>query len=173
MRRTGLIIAAGAAALVGAGATAVATPGPVTAGRPVAGAALAANRSPSTVRPGAAGMRHRKLQRLLRRTEHARLVTSGPGGPFELDAVRGVVSAVSPTSLTVRAADTFRQTFVLSSSVTRVRVRPARTAGGHPGKGRGAAGSLSDIHRGDEVFAFGRAADKAGAVPTARIVVVG
>jgi hypothetical protein len=83
------------------------------------------------------------------------------------DAIRGVVSTMSPSSLTVRAADGFSETFLLSS-VTRVRVRPGGAA---PGRGRHA--SLSRISRGEQVFAIGKAVDRTGSLPTARLVIVG
>jgi hypothetical protein len=171
MRRTPLLVAAGTAVLVGAGAVAVAVPGSVTTGRPTGGAAVAALRSATGSPSGTAAARPGHWRHLLRLAQHAQVATSGPRGAFLYDAIRGVVSAVSPTSLTVRAADSFSQTFVLSSSTTRVRIRPAHAAGTSTGKGK--PGSLSDIHAGDEVFAFGRSADRTGAVPTAQLVIVG
>jgi hypothetical protein len=168
MGRTALIVAVGTAAVVGAGAvTAAASPASVTAGRPVGNAVLTAAGSANSAKAGADHLRH-----LLRRVEHGSVVTSGPQGTVVHDAIRGVVTAVSPKSLTVRAADSFSQTFVLSSTTTRVRVRPPQTGGTTPAS-RGKLGSLADIHRGAEVFALGKASDTAGAVPTAQIVVVG
>jgi hypothetical protein len=51
-----------------------------------------------------------------------------------------------------------------------VRIRP-RAGKGHPGRGKH-PGSIADIARGDRVFVLGRAAEKGGTVPTARIVFV-
>lgn len=168
MRTRLLAVALGGAALVVGGTAAAANAGSITAGTPTSGAVLTAGR------PGAvAGAHLRKLRPLLRRAEHATVVTSGPHGAVVHAAIRGVVSAVSPTSLTVRAGDSFTATFTLSTATTRVRVRPTPASGSRPA-GRGArSGSLADIHRGDHVFALGRAADKRGAVPVARLVVVG
>jgi len=171
MHKTVVIAAAGAAVLVGAGAAVAAGPGSVTSGRPVSGAALAAVRAAGAPQSAKAAARPRHWRHLLRRVEHAQVTTAGKQGTVVYNAIRGAVSAVSPTSLTVRAADSFRQTFALSSSATRVRIRPAEAAA--PNAGKGKPGSLSDIHVGDEVFVLGRSADRPGAVPTAQIVVVG
>jgi 2-C-methyl-D-erythritol 4-phosphate cytidylyltransferase len=168
MRRIAFAVAAvGAATLVTAGASAVASPASVTPGRAVAGTALSATRPASAANP--APRRHHHLRALLRHAEHAQVTTSGRRGTVVHDAIRGVVTAVTRRSVTVRAADSYAQTYALSPSGTHVRVRPARP-GSKPRSGRG---SLADIHRGGSVFVLGRAADRAGAVPTARLVVVG
>jgi hypothetical protein len=171
MRRTVLVAAAGAVALVGAGSAVAASPGSVTSGRPVGGTALAAVSAAGDSQSAKPTARPQRWRHLLRRVQHAQVATSGRNGSVLYDAIRGAVSAVSPTSLTVRATDSFQQTFLLSPSATRVRIRPAQAAA--PNAGKGKPGSLSDIHVGDEVFALGRSADRTGAAPTAQIVVVG
>ncbi len=167
--RTRLLAAAlGGAALLAGATAAAANAGSVTAGTPTAAAVLSAGR-PGT----AAGSHLRRLRPLLRRVEHATVVTAGPRGTVVHAAIRGVVTAVSRTSLTVRAEDAFTLTFRMSTASTRVRVRPVPGSGSHPAGRANRPGSPADISRGDHVFAVGRAADKAGAVPTARLVVVG
>jgi hypothetical protein len=81
----------------------------------------------------------------LRRAVHATWVTENKKAKTFTthDAIRGQVVAVSPTSITVRAADTVTETFVVSSA-TKVHTRALRTGA-----------SISDVKAGDPVFVGG------------------
>jgi hypothetical protein len=76
------------------------------------------------------------------------------------DAIRGEVTTISPTSITVKAADGVTQTYAVTAT-TKVRLHksaPATTApgtGGAAGKGTGTAGTISDVHTGDKVAVTG------------------
>jgi hypothetical protein len=73
------------------------------------------------------------------------------------DAIRGRVTAVSPTSITVRAADSTMETYQVNSS-TKVFTRVLRT---HASKTAGTAqptrtaASLADVKAGDSVLVGG------------------
>jgi hypothetical protein len=81
----------------------------------------------------------------LRRTVHATWVTENKKTrTFTThDAIRGLVTVVSPTSITVRAADNLTETFVVSSS-TKVHTRAIKTGA-----------LISDVKAGDPVFVGG------------------
>ena len=78
------------------------------------------------------GLRARLLRAL-----HATWVTAGAQGPVTHQAIRGDVTAVSATAITVKAEDGVSMTFAVSAD-TRVR---ARVAGG----GKGVTGTDSTI----------------------------
>jgi hypothetical protein len=67
------------------------------------------------------------------------------------DAIRGTVTAVSASSITVKAADGVSQTYAITST-TKVRLRKGQPGNGN---GRGAAGTISDVHTGDKVAVVG------------------
>ena len=96
----------------------------------------------------------------LRRAVHATWVTEGrKTATFTThDAIRGKVTAVAPTSITVRAADDLSETFVVNAS-TKVWTRAPKTAATgaaplSPAAARTAA-SISDVSPGDSVFVGG------------------
>ena len=67
------------------------------------------------------------------------------------NAIRGAVTAVSATSITVKAADGFSQTYAVTGT-TKVHLRKGQPGNG---KGGGAAGTISDVHTGDKVAVTG------------------
>jgi hypothetical protein len=167
-----VVLGAGTAALAASGgsgspspspsgsASAPAKPGPAAPGPAAPGAAApgAAHRGPKADRPAL---------RALGRALHAQWVTRerGNAGSFVThDAIRGEVTAVSATSITVKAADGVSQTYAVTSD-TKVHLRKNLPG---PGKGRahgqggngqptaGApAGTISDVHTGDKVAVTG------------------
>jgi len=75
---------------------------------------------------------------LLNRIEHGELTLRTKQGDRTVDLQRGVVSAVSPTSISVTSPDTFAATYTVDSS-TKVRTRSGLV-------------SISAVHNGDQVF---------------------
>jgi len=94
----------------------------------------------STTKPGT----HTGADRL-RRAAHAAWVTENKKTKTFTthDAIRGQVTAVSPTSITVRAADDVSETYVLNSA-TVVRARANKVKA-----------SVRDLKTGDRVFVLG------------------
>lgn len=93
----------------------------------------------ATAHPRIAGLKH-----LLRNAEHGQLVTKGKGGSSVThDLIHGTVTAVSPSAITVVAADKVSQTYVITAD-TKVRMRATR-----------ARASISAVHKGDDVFVLG------------------
>jgi hypothetical protein len=89
---------------------------------------------------------HPRARGLLRRLSHAQIVTRGKGGGFVThDLIKGTVTSVSATSITVRAADSTTETFVVNTA-TKVRVRS---------DGKGAAATIGDVAKGDAVLVAG------------------
>jgi hypothetical protein len=126
-----------AAAVLGSGAAALAASGSTTSGTP----ATTASSAP------AAG-KHPAARALLRHTVHGQFVTRGKNSSGDFvthDVIRGSVTAVSPTSITVKAADNTTQTYVVNSS-TKVRERT---------NGKGAASTIGAVHSGDDVAVLG------------------
>src|SRR5690242_7528030 len=98
MYRKILIGGVTAAAIVGAGGTALAVSGSdsPTSGNPIAAAA--------TQNPAKGKANGKANHRLLRRLSHAQIVTKGKDGFVTHDLIKGSVTAVSATSITVQAA---------------------------------------------------------------------
>ncbi|HWC83404.1 MAG TPA: hypothetical protein VG756_25900 [Pseudonocardiaceae bacterium] len=115
--KTGLVVGAAVLAIGGIGggvAFAAGDSGPAT---PLS-AALTASTSgsaPSSTAPGAPGStpKHRKHP-LLRRVEHAEATLNTKQGPKVIDLQRGAVTAVSPTSVTVRSKDGYTETYAVA-----------------------------------------------------------
>jgi hypothetical protein len=166
--RNKIVYAASAAAVVlGAGTAALAASGgsvsPVTGAGPTNPAALMAA-APGTAAPGAgtpgAPDRARRgpkagrpALRALERALHAQWVTRKPGSPNTFvthSAIRGEVSAVSATSITVKALDGVSQTYAVTGS-TKVHLRKAGNGKGHGGT----PGTIGDVHTGDQVAVAG------------------
>ncbi len=154
--RKALVAGCAAAALIGGGGVAVASadgsasPTPTTT--PFAtstSAAAAQGAAAASTKPGKATKDGDQAGRLgrLKGLEHAEWVAKDKSGAFVThDAVRGAVTAVSPTSVTVKAADGASLTFAVTTD-TRVRVR---TAGG-----TGAKASVADLKTGEQVLVAG------------------
>jgi hypothetical protein len=142
------VLAAGitTAAIVGAGGTALALSG-----------SDGSNGAPATSAPAAGAGHGRGAGRLLKRVVHGEIVTRGKNGFVTHDLIRGTVTDVSSTSITVLAADHTSETFVVNSA-TKVRLRAA---------GQGSPSSIDKVAKGDTVFVVGVGASH----PTAKRVV--
>ncbi|HST49904.1 hypothetical protein [Jatrophihabitans sp.] len=167
--RNKIVYAASAAAVVlGAGTAALAASGggvsPVSAGPDRIGSAALLAAAPANPAPGASQApgpaghgpkAGRPGLRALERALHAQWVTRKPGSPGSFvthDAIRGEVTAVSATSITVKALDGVSQTYAVTGS-TKVHLRKAATGNG---KGRGGTpGTIGDVHTGDQVAVAG------------------
>ncbi|HEY7010753.1 MAG TPA: hypothetical protein VH395_17510 [Jatrophihabitantaceae bacterium] len=157
MQTAAKFAAAGAAAaiVIGAGTAAFAVSG--------SGSTSGSGSSASTASTAHHGMRHK---RLLMHMVHGQIVTHGKDGYVTHSGIRGTATAVSATSITVKAADGFTQSFALTKD-TKVRERPAS------GTGKGSAGTLSDLKSGDKVAVLGKAPEKSTAKATATVVIDG
>jgi hypothetical protein len=114
------------------------------------GVAFAAGGSTPSVATPAASATHHKAG-LARRAEHGELTVRAGKGTQVVDVQRGQVTAVSPTSVTVRSKDGFSATYVVGSSS---KVRAAKKAA-----------SISAVKTGDRV---GVVAVRSGGVVTVR-----
>ena len=127
------------AAVAGIGTAAVATSGSSTTS-----GALASSSSATPKDHAARGKDHGV--KALRRALHAQWVTKDKGGTFVThDAIRGTVSAVSATSITILAEDKKSETFTVHAD-TKVRLRT---------NGKGAKGAISQVHTGDKALVVG------------------
>jgi hypothetical protein len=142
MYRRVLVGGVTAAAILGAGGTALALTGSDAPGN-----------GSSTSHGQHAGHQLKGKARLLKRLQHAEIVTKNGKGFVTHELIRGTVTAVSPTSITVQAADKASETFTVNAQ-TKVRVRSG---------GKGAAGSIGSVHQGDHVFVAGVGAGKPAA----------
>jgi hypothetical protein len=125
------------AAILGSGAVALAATGTTsTPGSPVTATATPTATSTGTGPTGsgkgaggkaAGGGRAAKIALRLRSIEHAEWVAKGKDGDVTHDAVDGLVTAVSPTSIKITAADGFSATFVVNSA-TKIHVKGGGTA---------------------------------------------
>lgn len=79
------------------------------------------------------------------RIEHGQFVVHGKNGTVTRDIIHGTVVAVSPSSITVRAADGTQQTYAVTSQ-TKVRQRA---------HGKGTASSISAVAVGDQALVLG------------------
>jgi hypothetical protein len=126
------------------------------------GAALAADGGSSSTSPSATSTTAPKAAtrdgRLARRALHGTFVTRGKGGTFIThELARGAVTAVSPTSISVRTADGDTETYVVDSS-TKVRT--------HVKGAKGSASTIGAVHVGDNVGVTGK-----GTPATATVIV--
>lgn len=169
-----IVLATSAAVVVlGAGTAALATSTSAPAKPGSAGTSSPAATSSAT--PGAAApdskargpKAHKPGHKALGRALHAQWVTPDPDRENAFvthNAIRGEVTAVSPTSITVKALDGVTQTYAITSD-TKVHLRkglPSLGNGkGHGGRGNrgglgnGPAGTISDVHTGDKVAVTG------------------
>jgi len=84
----------------------------------------------------------------LRRALHATWVTPAAKGSTTYvthDEIRGQVTAASATSITVKAADNVSETYAVNGS-TKIHTRAA---------GKGVAGTIGQVHKGDKVMVLG------------------
>jgi hypothetical protein len=131
-KRTKLVLAAGAAALalagVGGGVAFASGGTSGTSTAPASSAAATAGTTPAHPhRPRA----------LLSRVEHGEVTVATKKGDQVIDVQRGQVTAVNPTSVTVRSADGFTGTYTVAGS-SKIRVNRQ-------------ASSITDVHDGDRV----------------------
>jgi hypothetical protein len=148
------IIAVGVGAVVVAGGVTV---GGVAAADSATSSTHSTSTTTSTTGTATASTRHHRRHPLARRALHGEFVVRGKAGKdVTVDMVRGKVTAVSPTSITVAARDGYSATYAVTSK-TRVHVR------GQKGKQ-----SISVVKTGDRAGVF---ATKAGTALDARAVV--
>jgi hypothetical protein len=116
MYRKVLLSGATAAVIIGAGTAALATTGSDTTAGTLAAAVASTTASPSSTAPAhpkavAAAKKAKQAKaakgkgKLLRRAVTAQVVTKGKNGYVTHDLIKGTVSAVSPTSITVLASN--------------------------------------------------------------------
>jgi hypothetical protein len=124
-----------AAAAVGSGTAALAVSDSTTSGTPTFTSATAANAT-------------RPLPQAARRALHGTWVTrnrTGDGTFVTHDAIRGQVTAVSTSAITVKAADGTSQTYVVNTA-TKVRQRT---------NGKGAPSTIGAVKVGDSALVAG------------------
>ena len=132
-----------AAAVLGAGTAALATSGlSANSASPASSANSAASTSPG---PGKAAQANRRPGlNLARRALHATWVTrNGSSGFVTHDAIRGQVTAVSASSITVKAADNVSQTYAVTGD-TKVHTRANKKDG-----------TIGEVKSGDRVIVLG------------------
>ena len=142
-----VIAGAAAAVVLGAGTAALAASGTSPS---ASSSAPSGGSSSSAPAPGSGKARPGKVnpgRALARRALHATWVTrDGKSGGFVThDAIRGQVTAVSASSITVKAADNVSQSYAVTGD-TKVHVRA---------DGKGKAGSIGEVKAGDRVVVLG------------------
>ena len=137
MYRKILVGGATAAVILGAGTAALATTG-TTSGTP----------SPSTSSTSTHAKTGKGKHSPLRRAAHAEITVKTKKGYVTRDLIRGTVTAVSATSITVQAGDKVTETFVVGKD-TKVMARTG-TKGAKP-----AASSISLVVKGKHVVVSG------------------
>jgi hypothetical protein len=148
-----IAVAGGTAAVIlGAGTAALAASGQdPTGAAPAANPSTTASAAPSATTPsrskaaGHARQRgHAIAEGRLKRALHATWVAKGANSTFVThDAIRGDVTSVSATSITVKAADNVSQTYTLTSS-TKVHSRANKKSA-----------AIADVKPGDPVLVVG------------------
>ena len=135
-----------AAAIVGAGGAALAATGSdaTTSGSPSATHQSAAHHGKAGHRKAGHGKRM-KGRRLLRRVDHAQIVVHTKKGFVTRELIRGTVTDVSASSITVTSADHATDTF----SVTKDTKVLSRT------DGKRQSSTISAVAKGDHVFVGG------------------
>jgi hypothetical protein len=137
-----IAVAGGAAAVIlGAGTAALATTGSSTPSSPSPSTSTSAGAHGTTGKDGKKGAE-------LRRSLHAQWVTRDGKSTTKFtthDEIRGQVTALSATSITVKAADNVSQTYAVNST-TKVHTKADK---------KGATSSISAVHSGDRVIVVG------------------
>ncbi len=136
-----VVLGAGTAALAASGSTSAqaASPTSTASSQPAA---------PGTSAPGKAARGREAAKRHRRHALHAQWVTRAgkdKTGFVTHDEIRGQVTAVSATSITVKATDDVSQTYSVTSA-TKVHTRA---------EARGKAATISEVHAGDRVVVTG------------------
>lgn len=109
------------------------------------------------------GLRARLLRAL-----HATWVTSSANGPVTHQAIRGEVTAVSSTSITVRAKDGVAMTFSVGDDTkVRARTKPVVDGSGKAVKGTGSDSTIGAVPVGGKALVVGVGATD----PRARVIV--
>ena len=135
-----------AAAILGAGGTALALTGSDTTTNGTGATSAAAVNAAAHAQDKDHGKGKGKgKERLLKHLAHAEIVTHGKKGFVTHNLIKGSVTAVSPTSITVQAADKTTETFVVGKD-TKVRART---------DGKGKVSSIDGVATGDQVFVSG------------------
>ena len=130
--KTTLIAGAAVVALVGiGGGVAFATSGGATSTPASTLTAATQSTSGNTPADGASKHKHRGL---LNRVEHGQVTVRAKTGTQVLDLQRGLVTAVNPTSITVKSQDGFTATYVVNST-TKVRKTGQQSAIGNVANG--------------------------------------
>lgn len=156
-----------------AGTAAIATPiwaaadaAPAIAGTPAAAVQTMARTAGRVSDPPAVHKHHAKAERALRGALHGQWVTKDhkTGAFVTHDIIRGAASAVSTTSITVTAADTTKQTYVVTPT-TKIHVNALVD-----GKRTHKLGTASDI-KGDVIVVGTGAGTLASPLTATQIVV--
>jgi hypothetical protein len=137
-----------AAATLGAGTAAVALSGSTVSGHPDTATSEAVLTSTLTsADTGLSAPDRKHARRALLRGLHGQWVSRGADTNTFVthDAIRGTVTSVSATSITVQAEDKFSQTYVVTSS-TKVRQREDK---------KGTDSTIGAVHTGDSVGVLG------------------
>jgi hypothetical protein len=151
------------AAVLGTGAAALATTGSTITPTPTPSATSSAAGSTGSTTTGTGtgtgtkGKAAKRLALRLRSVEHAEWVTRDKDADVTHDAVGGVVTAVSPTSISVKATDGFSATYTVAST-TKVHVK-------------GGAKAIADVKVNDRVLVSG--IKTASALTAAQIIDAG
>jgi VCBS repeat-containing protein len=120
------------AAILGTGAAALAETGSSSTSGSAAPAASTSTAGTAPTGTAAKGALKGKLGLAIKNFDHGSWVSQDQGSPQTHDAIKGTVSAVSASSITVKSADGTSQTYVVTSD-TAVRVK---------GTGKSAIGSV-------------------------------
>jgi len=156
-----------------AGATAAVIVGAGTAALAVSGSSDTTSGHPASPTQKTGKQRGGAIIKALRHAQHGELVTRGKDSTFvEHDAIVGQVTAVSPTSISVKAADGFSETFTIDKT-TKVRKRPTTAATSGAAKAKGVAAKISDVKSGDTVAVVGKRPSTATGNPVATVVIDG
>jgi hypothetical protein len=157
-----IAVIGGTAAIIGGAGTAAFASSATATSTPSPSSSIAASDSSSTA-PKAESGKHAGADRV-RRAVHATWVTQNRKTKAFIthDAIRGQVTAVSPTSITVRAADSTTQTYLVNAS-TKVFTRAARTGAPKAPASKTTtktalpktAASIADVKAGDSVLVAG------------------
>ena len=138
------VLGSGAAALAVSGSS---TPTPSSTGSSSSGTSTGGTAGSTGKHAGGKGER---LRLALKNFEHGEWVTQGKSGAVTHDAIKGTVTSVSSTSITVTAGDKTSETYVVDSST---KVRDGKIAS-----------AIGSIKTNDTVVVTGT---KTGSTPTA------
>jgi hypothetical protein len=146
------VVGATAAIIGGAGTAAYAATGTPTPSP--SSPSISSVSTTSAITPKTLANKHRRRRNRIRRSVHATWVTeNAKTKTFTThDAIRGHVTSVSATSITVQAADNVTETYGVTLA-TKVRTRTLKTTA-----------SIADVRTGDPVFVGGTGIDTLTAI---------